>query len=716
MPGSFTPEDYIDFYDNPFEDLENIQTAWKDRETAVPWSTNNLDEVDVTNIKWHEYKPPVALRRTPNVTSQILLDILYSSIENVRARATEQHQKQLDEEEQRKQEDDSKKLDKGKGKEPYLPIIIPEDKPAHQDRPQADNDDDEATPRHSFVSQTPSASTLVSASAKPEKRRMFAIRKFFQRSHEKGESSATGSAIESLRKIYDRNSSHGSVTDLVSGLKTELIDELVECVSCLDDFPSKKMIKVPCHSYCQDCFIRLISAAVQNEQQWPPKCCLNAIPVKTILRVIPADLRKTFQDRSQEWDIPVSNRVYCGQQGCSLWVKPVNISARAREGVCADKHTTCTVCRGPGHKGKECEQDPDMELTNTLAEEEGWKRCFNCNALVEHREACQHMTCRCGTQFCYVCGERWRTCGCTMQQLADLKTAAETRREERRVREQSDVEELRQMLLQIEEFEREEALKAEMLRQEQERLEEERKQRELEERVRQESLRRRDIELKYQELRTILDQLHELQLVLFEVDQEEMTEELAAETKKVKDELVKKQEAERSDLDTLMITKLKEKEYALNKEFQIRAAEENDIEEAYHERLTEYWKDKNEDSDAEIDAAMLVLRKRMDQSHHAWQKWKKEAIRRFESKLTDDLTYKEELRYSAKSRLDDQCEEKERELLKRREAEKKWLEMVVVEREKLLSEWEVQEVEGDADSLFTPESDNGGEERAPTSA
>jgi hypothetical protein len=226
MPGSFTPEDYIDFYDNPFENLENIQTAWRDRETAVPWSTNNLDEVDVTNIKWHEYKPPVALRKAPNITSQVLLDILYSSIENVRTRATEQHQKQVEEEEQRQQEDDSKKLDKGKGKEAYLPIIIPEDKPVHQDRVQPD-DDDEATPRHSFVSQTPSASTLVVASTKPEKRRMFALRKFFQRSHEKGESSAAGSAIESLRKIYDRNSSHASVTDPVLGLKTEPVDELV---------------------------------------------------------------------------------------------------------------------------------------------------------------------------------------------------------------------------------------------------------------------------------------------------------------------------------------------------------------------------------------------------------------------------------------------------------------------------------------------------------
>jgi hypothetical protein len=245
-----------------------------------------------------------------------------------------------------------------------------------------------------------------------------------------------------------------------------------------------------------------------------------------------------------------------------------------------------------------------MNLTNQLAEDEGWKRCFNCHALVEHREACQHMTCRCGTQFCYVCSRRWRTCTCTMENLQEVKDGAAARREERRVNELVEAEELRQALLQIEEFEREEALKAELLRQEQERLEEERRQRELEERARQESIRRRDIEMKYQELRLLLDQLHELQQVLLEVDQEKEAEIMIIDTKTAKDDLVRKHEMERSDLETRISAKMAEKEQALNKDFQVRAAEENILEEAYHERLQAYWKDKK-DGEQEIETAML---------------------------------------------------------------------------------------------------------------
>ncbi|KAH6983022.1 hypothetical protein BKA56DRAFT_615030 [Ilyonectria sp. MPI-CAGE-AT-0026] len=74
----------------------------------------------------------------------------------------------------------------------------------------------------------------------------------------------------------------------------------------------------------------------------------------------------------------------------------------------------------------------------------------------------------------------------------------------------------------------------------------------------------------------------------------------------------KKQETERSELDSLMMTKIADKEYELNKDFQIRATEENDIEEAYHEKLQEYWKEKK-DGDDEIESALLNLRKLMDQ-------------------------------------------------------------------------------------------------------
>ncbi|KAI4842474.1 hypothetical protein E4T44_03791 [Aureobasidium sp. EXF-8845] len=49
-----------------------------------------------------------------------------------------------------------------------------------------------------------------------------------------------------------------------------------------------------------------------------------------------------------------------------------------------------------------------------LAATEGWQRCYNtkCHRVVALTIGCNHITCVCGAQFCYVCGARWRTCDC----------------------------------------------------------------------------------------------------------------------------------------------------------------------------------------------------------------------------------------------------------------------------------------------------------------
>ncbi|KAM0341011.1 hypothetical protein ACHAPU_010243 [Fusarium lateritium] len=709
MPGAFGPEDYIDFYDNPRELLEKLESTCEKREPRVSWSIDNLPSLDVVGLDWHKYNPPRALRKAPNITSQVLLDILQSSLENVQARNAEQDRQKEELEEQRRIEEN----DKGKSKEPYLPVIIPFDDHVKED--ENENDDTaqispKARPKVILMT-TFGPSVVTKTDAKDNKRRIFALRRFFQRSNGKGESSATGAALGELREKTG-DIEHGRGLGLLT--KSNYVEE-VECVSCLDDFHPKDVIKVPCHSYCHDCFIRLVSAACQNEQQWPPKCCLNEISFKIIIRFIPSDLRKTFEERSKEWELPISDRVYCGDPNCSLWIKPRYIDPSRRQGLCDRSHLTCTLCRGPAHAGQDCPQDVDMNLTNQLAEDEGWKRCFNCHALVEHREACQHMTCRCGTQFCYVCSRQWRTCTCTMENLQEVKDSAASRREERRINELAEAEDLRQALLQIEEFEREEALKAELLRQEQERLEEERRQRELEERVRQESIRRRDIEIKYQELRIMLDQLHELQQVLLEVDQEKEAESTMIDIKTAMDNLEKKHQVERSELETLISVRTIEKEQVLNKDFQIRAAEENTLEEAYHERLEAYWKDK-ENGEQEMETSMLALRKGMDQKHHAWQKWKAEQLVTFRSKLESNRTYREELMYSATHRLADSCKEKEIDMMRRMAAERKWLQVVILEREKLMGEWETEEVEGDADSIFAPGSDDSADDQYVLSA
>ncbi|TID04867.1 putative E3 ubiquitin-protein ligase rbrA [Colletotrichum higginsianum] len=441
----------------------------------------------------------------------------------------------------------------------------------------------------------------------------------------------------------------------------------VECVSCLDDFNSKDMVKVTCHRYCRECFERLITTAVQNEQQWPPKCCLNDIPFRTILRYVPKDLGKTYKDRAAEWKIPISQRIYCNQPDCGLWVRP--------------------------------DHDRDLALTKALAADEGWQHCLKCQALVEHREACQHMTCRCGYEFCYVCNQKWRTCTCTMDQLNAIKAGAATRRQERQRREAEAESELQDALRQIEEFEREEALKAELLRQDMERQEEERRQRELEERVRLESLRRHQIEVKYQGLREMLDQIHDLQEVIVRYQHDKEKELASHEASTSMIELEAKQQAEYLEVTEMAAQKLATKEQALATEYILRVIEEKKTEDAYLQVLEGFFAGKPA-SEARVEELMRQLRKKMDKGWRAWVRWRKEEAAAYKMKVEEERTIREEIMYSVKKRHEESVEEGRRELGRRQAAELRWVTFVVAERAQLLARMETAEVEDGANGYI----------------
>ncbi|KAL6878697.1 hypothetical protein J3F83DRAFT_250901 [Trichoderma novae-zelandiae] len=710
MSASLGPEDCIGFYENPYTALRKLQDAGKDKEIGSPVTTEKPADGGLNAIEWHEYQPPTALRKTPIVTSQILLDIVFGSIENVKTRVAEEQRLKQQAAEEAAARRTAEGKHKAKAEEPYLPIVIPPEEPPAE----ASN----ASGKGPTPAFTVSGGQEAPAKAgKVEKRRKFALRSLFQRHHpEGGESSAAGRAREALRskietriQSVDPRSADPRTLEAIAALrKTKLFkpadpNALVECISCLDDVPMKDTVKVPCHSYCRDCFVRLVSAAVQNEQQWPPKCCLNQIPFKTVLKNIPEHLKKMFHERSSEWEIPVSERVYCHDPDCGVWIKPGRISLVRRQARCEHDHVTCTICRGQAHGNDECPQDQDLNLTNLLAEEEGWKHCYSCRALVEHKEACQHMTCRCGAQFCYVCGLQWRTCGCTMEQLHAIKEAAEARRAQRLVNERAEAEELREMLAQIEEFERQEARRLEIERLEQERLELMRWQAEVEERLRMEQIRRQEVEVKYQQLREMLDGLNELQQIMADSKQGDSIRDLAVEAGSAKKQLREKQQVERQNLDSLLLTKFRAREDQYEKEYAARAALEYQLEQGYLAQLRSFWAEKVDGGEERVQASMLPLRQRMDLAHRTWQRWRGDQLQHYRSKLEDEWAVKEELVYSARKRMDASYVDKETELTRRMVAEKKWMKAVFLERERLLVGMELQETEEDADSLFAAE-------------
>ena len=82
-------------------------------------------------------------------------------------------------------------------------------------------------------------------------------------------------------------------------------------------------------------------------------------------------------------------------------------------------------CRSEFHVNLTCEQyremmnlkPEDKEFLNFVRGAH-YKQCPSCKFWVSKNEGCDHMTCRCGYEFCYKCGAEYGTCEC-MSDLSD---------------------------------------------------------------------------------------------------------------------------------------------------------------------------------------------------------------------------------------------------------------------------------------------------------
>ncbi|RYP34622.1 hypothetical protein DL767_004182 [Monosporascus sp. MG133] len=691
------------------EDGDVEAARWKIKRKPVPDPADSaialpdmLEDIDETG--WTKYEPPAGLKTVPDIESDIILHVIQHSIDRIKARIVEDEERRKaeaeaasakEEEEAREESEKGKQLDA-----PSVTVDIVDGEPAGPSGPNRNSHTCKMERQTTRID--PDGFPVPAAESKPKKRLLFSLLKRLNHSSEKGETSAAGAArhkhsnySSSLDLTGRKRPAFIAIKKLTGSSPKSSIDEdaLVECVSCLDDFSATETIRAPCHNYCRDCFRRLISTACQNEQQWPPKCCLNAIPDATILLGVDDELQRQWRLRGVEWNIPVGERVYCSEPSCSIWCEPDRIDAALSAACCSQGHWTCTICRGPQHAAAEaCPQDRDLLRTNELAEEEGWKRCYGCGAYVEHREACQHMTCRCGAQFCYVCSARWRTCTCTMEQLADVKRKAAARRQARQDREAKEEAELREALRLVAEFEREEALKAELLRQEAE----ERRRRELEERIRREEARRAAVEAKFRDLRAALADLHEVQRGAVRRDLEAEEADLSACGAGKLDELRRRHEAERAELGEATAARLRERERALAREYAARVAEERRIEEQYAAQLKAYWA-RRRGGEAAAREALAILQRSMDRGFAAWKKRMDSELESYRWEAREEQAIREELMDDAERRAAEGAEADREAFTCRRRAELRWVEVVVAERESLLNEMGADELENAED-------------------
>ncbi|KAK9715789.1 hypothetical protein RND81_06G189700 [Saponaria officinalis] len=214
------------------------------------------------------------------------------------------------------------------------------------------------------------------------------------------------------------------------------------CSICYEDSVAKLMFSVDgCwHRYCTFCIEQHLEAKLLHGSL--PKCpsegCKSEIRIERCQKLLAPKLLDIMSQRVKEATIPAVEKVYCPNPTCSTLMSINEVQEYTRATIvrlqepgssrCIKCHELfCANCKVPWHSYKSCimykryihnnSDNVDTKL-KSLATKKGWSQCRQCANMIELAEGCYHITCRCGFEFCYLCGAEWKnkkaTCNCRL--------------------------------------------------------------------------------------------------------------------------------------------------------------------------------------------------------------------------------------------------------------------------------------------------------------
>ncbi|XP_030453684.1 E3 ubiquitin-protein ligase RSL1-like [Syzygium oleosum] len=211
------------------------------------------------------------------------------------------------------------------------------------------------------------------------------------------------------------------------------------CVICFEDSSVTEMFSVEecLHRYCFSCMKRHVEAKLLDGVmiKCPHDGCNSEVKIDSCGGFLEPNIISIMSQRMKEASVPVTERVYCPYPRCSTLMSKHEVLEYSRNGFVGAEHSGarkcmkcqfffCVECKVPWHYNMSCYEyqrsNPiatagDAQL-KSLASKRLWRECVKCKNLVELAEGCYHITCRCGYEFCYICGAEWKnkkaTCSC----------------------------------------------------------------------------------------------------------------------------------------------------------------------------------------------------------------------------------------------------------------------------------------------------------------
>ncbi|CAI2368115.1 unnamed protein product [Moneuplotes crassus] len=199
-----------------------------------------------------------------------------------------------------------------------------------------------------------------------------------------------------------------------------------DCPICYDSIEIKDLVLTECgHMYHAECFEMYIRSKVEVKA-FPINCpslgCMKKLPESDIREVCDEKLYQKYERFEFEHFVEQNPDLYhfCPTPDCQ-YVFECDITTGPYKHDCKMcSETYCLKCKEKWHQGLTCEELKEIKESSPedydvikVIRGSLFQRCTKCRFWVEKSEGCNHITCRCGYEFCYICGEKYQTCSHT---------------------------------------------------------------------------------------------------------------------------------------------------------------------------------------------------------------------------------------------------------------------------------------------------------------
>ncbi|CAK67458.1 unnamed protein product (macronuclear) [Paramecium tetraurelia] len=182
--------------------------------------------------------------------------------------------------------------------------------------------------------------------------------------------------------------------------KQSQIQQSTQCSICLENVQQDKYALTACqHIYHKQCLENLINAASEFPIKCPNLECREEILRDDLENIVSSQVMDRLEKIAfNQYLLQNPNVFQCPTENCKGVYEiegPIQVCM-----IC--QNLFCTRCRRLYHEGI-CGEESFINAV----QEARYRQCSQCQRWIEKTAGCNHITCKCGFQFCYLCGTVW---------------------------------------------------------------------------------------------------------------------------------------------------------------------------------------------------------------------------------------------------------------------------------------------------------------------